>query len=461
MKSKAIQTYVAFVVLMAAAILGGQDWSVLTQFPWVSVVGFLALVVLGVLSESWALTITVGRSAGGSSITFLPLLASILLFGPTAAVLFMLVTGLVGEVFIRKKEKVRAVFNVAQYVVSTAAGGWAFTAVGGYPIAPTGALSPPSFAPQFIPFIAFGAVFLSVNHLAVSFAIALSQDLPFRRVWLRLIGRSGTNMVYDLALSPVAIGVAYLYVEFWVFGLFLFFWVLFFIRHLYATNLRLQQTNRDLVRALVKAIETRDPYTSGHSLRVSSLARRIAEGCGLSPRRVEWVETAALLHDIGKIEAVFTEILMKPTGLSREEREIIESHVTKGVELLSSISSFPDDVIDAVQHHHETYDGRGYPYGLRGEQIPIGARIISACDAIDAMLSDRPYRRALDLPEVRRQLIAYSGSQFDPNLVEVILRDDLLEAHAAELRQDRDLGRQERPSLDVLREQEGEAIGRG
>ncbi len=152
---------------------------------------------------------------------------------------------------------------------------------------------------------------------------------------------------------------------------------------------------------------------------------------------------------------------MKPTGLSREEREIIESHVTKGVELLSSISSFPDDVIDAVQHHHETYDGRGYPYGLRGEQIPIGARIISACDAIDAMLSDRPYRRALDLPEVRRQLIAYSGSQFDPNLVEVILRDDLLEAHAAELRQDRDLGRQERPSLDVLREQEGEAIGRG
>jgi hypothetical protein len=209
MKSKAIQTYVAFVVLMAAAILGGQDWSVLTQFPWVSVVGFLALVVLGVLSESWALTITVGRSAGGSSITFLPLLASILLFGP---------------VFIRKKEKVRAVFNVAQYVVSTAAGGWAFTAVGGYPIAPTGALSPPSFAPQFIPFIAFGAVFLSVNHLAVSFAIALSQDLPFRRVWLRLIGRSGTNMVYDLALSPVAIGVAYLYVEFWVFGLFLFFW---------------------------------------------------------------------------------------------------------------------------------------------------------------------------------------------------------------------------------------------
>jgi putative nucleotidyltransferase with HDIG domain len=461
MRSKAINIYVAFLVTCALAVLANHDWLAFSEFPWVSAYGFLALLILGFLSESWALTITVGRSAGGSSITFLPLLTSILLFGAPAAVIFMLFTGLVGEFLIRKKEPRRAIFNVAQYVVSTAVGGWAFAAVGGLAIAQTTASPAPPFSPQFIPFIAFGAVFLSINHLAVSLAIALSQDLPFSRVWLRLIGRSGTNMVYDLALSPVAIGVAYLYVEFWVFGLFLFFWVLFFIRHLYATNLRLQQTNRDLVRALVKAIETRDPYTSGHSLRVSALAKSIADGCGLSPRRVEWIETAALLHDIGKIEAVFTDILMKPSSLSAEEREIIESHVSKGVDLLKSISSFPDEVIDAVQHHHETYDGRGYPFGLKADEIPLGARIISACDAIDAMLSDRPYRKALELAEVKRQLIAYAGTQFDPGLVAIILEHDLLEAHAKELALDRALGRQEKPSLEALRQQEHEAISRG
>ena len=117
--------------------------------------------------------------------------------------------------------------------------------------------------------------------------------------------------------------------------------------------------------------------------------------------RIERIETAALLHDIGKIEAIYTEILKKPGDLSKEEREIIESHVTKGVELLTSLGSFPKEIIDAVRHHHEREDGKGYPDGIAGRQILLGARIIKVVDAIDAMLSDRPYRKALSIDELK------------------------------------------------------------
>ena len=144
-------------------------------------------------------------------------------------------------------------------------------------------------------------------------------------------------------------------------------------------------------------------------------------------------ETPALLDDIGKIESTYTDILSKPSGLTAEEREIIQSHVLKGVEVLEQLSSFSPEVIAAVRGHHERVDGKGYPDGLRGEQIPIGARVIKVCDAIDAMLSDRSYRRALTLEQVREQLVIYSGLQFDLDVVKAAIDGDVLEAHQAEI----------------------------
>jgi putative nucleotidyltransferase with HDIG domain len=145
------------------------------------------------------------------------------------------------------------------------------------------------------------------------------------------------------------------------------------------------------------------------------------------------VEAAALLHDIGKIDVIYENIIRKPSDLSPTERIVIESHVLKGVELLRSLSSFPEDVILSVRHHHEREDGRGYPDRLRGREIPIGAKIIKVCDAIDAMLSDRPYRKALSLSSVRHQLSQYAGTQFDARIVEIVVSSAVLERHAAEV----------------------------
>ena len=240
-------------------------------------------------------------------------------------------------------------------------------------------------------------------------------------------------MLYDLLISPVAFGIALLYIPLHAAGLLVAFLPLFFIRNSYFINLRLQQANKDLIKALVKAIETRDPYTSGHSLRVASLARDIAETLGLSQRQVAEVETAALLHDIGKIDAIYEDILRKPTDLSPSERSVIESHVIKGVELLRSLSSFPEEILSAVRHHHEREDGRGYPDRLRGAEIPIGSKIIKVCDAVDAMLSDRPYRKALTLQDVRNQLLRFSGTQFDGRVTEIVVSSSVLENHASEV----------------------------
>ena len=162
-------------------------------------------------------------------------------------------------------------------------------------------------------------------------------------------------------------------------------------------------------------------------------SRDITEALGLPQRQVEDVETAALLHDIGKIDAIYEEIIRKPSDLSSTERLVIESHVIKGVELLRTLSSFPEEILSAVRHHHEREDGRGYPDRLRGAKIPIGAKIIKVCDAIDAMLSDRPYRKALSLSDVRGQLSQYAGSQFDARVIEILVRGQILERHADEV----------------------------
>ncbi|NNM04637.1 MAG: HD-GYP domain-containing protein [Gemmatimonadetes bacterium] len=449
MKLSPIKVYVGITALLAVGALVFLDWSALQTFATFDFgaglseyrfhpgVGLLALIFLGLSAETGTLTITVVKSAGStSSIIFLPLLVSIVLFGSEATVLFIAVTGITAEFFLRKKELIRAVFNSSQYILSTFVAGLAWERFNsgalGVPDG-SGSLPQPDYLITTVAFVTFGFVFLILNHGAVSLAIALNERVRLRKVWLGLVGRTGTNLALDFLVSPIAIAVALLYLQLGVPGLFIIVLPLLFIRQAYLRILELERANRDLLTALVKAIETRDPYTSGHSLRVASLAVRIADAMGLSLKKQKDVERAAMLHDIGKIESTYTEILSKPSGLTPEEREVIQSHVLKGVEVLEQLSSFSPDVIAAVRGHHERVDGKGYPDKLRGDEIPLGARIIKVCDAIDAMLSDRSYRRALTLEQVREQLVIYSGSQFDLEVVKASITGDVLEAHQAEI----------------------------
>ena len=435
-----ITSYVSAVAVAAVALLAMLDWGALSMRSG-HIPGLIALVLLGLVSESLSVRTAVTGSGGTFTITFIPLLTGVILFGPDVAVLLFLSVGVVAEFAVHKKPAVKATFNSAQYVISASLGGFAYKllagteALGGQPGSET-LFSKPPIGPTalVVAFVGFGVVFLALNHALVAGAIALSRRSSFARVWSELVGPSGSNIFYDLLISPISIAVAYLYVSLEIWGLLIVILPMLFIRHFYLINFRLIRANQDLLRALVKAIETRDPYTSGHSMRVARLSRAIAKAMGLPQRRVDRIEQSALLHDIGKIDAIYTEILKKPDSLSSEERSIIESHVTKGVELLQTLSSVPAAVIADVRHHHERVDGKGYPDGLRGKDIPLGARIIKVSDAVDAMLSDRPYRNALDVETVRRELVLYSGSQFDEDVVKAIIDTDVLESHRAEVR---------------------------
>lgn len=432
MKLRVIHLYVALVCAAGVAVQSFLDWNVFAQLGGPHLLGLAALTALGVMSESLALTIKFGGSTGNTSITFIPLSACVLVFGAPSAVVFVLVLGVLAEFVIRKKEPLRAIFNVGQYVLSTALAGWVYSIGGGLPQA-VAVAETVTFQLQLVPFALFALTFMVTQHTLVAVAVAVSQRLSIRTVLIRMAGSSGTNILYDLLVSPIAVAVAFLYIEMGIWGLGMALLPLFFIRHSYLTNYRLQRANRDLLKALVKAIETRDPYTSGHSMRVARLARGIAERLGLSERQVDAVETAALLHDIGKIDAVFTGILRKTGGLSEEERAVIQSHVTHGVALLRNFASYSSEVLDAVRYHHERIDGSGYPEGLSGDAIPMAARIINTCDAIDAMLSDRPYRNALSVERVHAELMSGKGTQFDSRIVEAVVEGDLLWQHRAKV----------------------------
>lgn len=185
-------------------------------------------------------------------------------------------------------------------------------------------------------------------------------------------------------------------------------------------NMRLyeevERSYNEIILALAQAIEAKDPYTHGHVARVRTHACRLAKALNLPPDEIELISKAAILHDVGKI-SIPDGILMKPGSLTAEEFEIMKSHAENALHILKDIRSLPPRIIDIVLHHHERYDGKGYPHGLKGEEIPLGAQIIGVADTYDAMTSDRPYRKGFTPDEALRRMESASGTQFNPRLL--------------------------------------------
>lgn len=175
----------------------------------------------------------------------------------------------------------------------------------------------------------------------------------------------------------------------------------------------------EVLHALANAIEARDSYTRWHSFRVAEYSRMLARRLGRPEREVQLVHWAATVHDIGKI-GIPEEVLNKEGKLSAAERQIIQQHPLIGARILAPIGSFRR-LVPIVTHHHECFDGSGYPAGLRGEKIPLPSRVIMVADAFEAMTANRCYRKKRSDAEARAELMRHSGGQFDPQVVQALL----------------------------------------
>ncbi|HEV2815035.1 MAG TPA: HD-GYP domain-containing protein, partial [Solirubrobacteraceae bacterium] len=191
------------------------------------------------------------------------------------------------------------------------------------------------------------------------------------------------------------------------------------LRDLEQERSRAAQAYRAVVRSLAAALEARDGYTGEHSDAVHSLSVAVAKRLGLYPREVAEVEAVALLHDVGKI-GIPDQILHKPGPLTAEEWVLMREHPVIGERILRPLPGL-SDVATAVRHEHERWDGRGYPDGISGEDIPLASRIVLTCDAYNALVSDRPYRKRLSDATAEAELRRCAGTQFDPRVVQALL----------------------------------------
>lgn len=410
-------------------------WTVRDPFP-----GYWGLAVFIVLTLALDLTrIRLRGGEGTGSIAFMAIHAAGVIFGAFWGGVVVAVSTLWLQV-VRRSAIERAFFNVFQKTLSIVAAVTVYRWLGG-PVPPAYLLSAGETAFSTVltgvaAFLAGATVFILANSLAVSGALALSTGGSTIKIWknntLWMLG-------YDIPMSLLALVVAFLYMisdraqgasRLWfagAFGLAIFLRIVYgklsVLQGLYdeldKAHERLETSFREQLLMMVKSIEARDPYTSGHSRRVAKFSRALAEDLGLSAVEVDEIETAALLHDVGKIHAEFAPLLQKDGRLTQAEWELMKTHAAKSADLVALFSRFRGSVEDSVRHHHERWDGKGYPDGLSENEIPLGARVIMISDTIDAMTTDRPYRKALSFDVVVAELARFRGTQFDPSLVDV------------------------------------------
>jgi hypothetical protein len=407
-------------IAAASVVVGATVWEIRLDFPGWWPLG--AFVFVASLLEGLH---TQARLSAKGSLSFIMHMSAALLFGGWWAALVAAVSTLMGELA-RGNPAIKIIFNVSQRILTVALAALVYQALGGqFPPAyliTGGVLASEAVQRDLGLFFIFAAVYFLVNASAVNSVVVLSSGRAFREVWN--MNTRGV-LVYDLGASALAVMVAWLYTRFDVWlgfgslGLIGIIVPIVAVRHVYGLYHQLQDSGQELLQVMVKAIEARDPYTSGHSLRVSEMSRAIAVELGLPAREIEQVETAALLHDVGKIHEEFAPLLRKEARLTPEETALMQTHSTRSADLVGIISKFRGFIQDSVRHHHERWDGQGYPDGLSGKAIPLASRIILISDTIDAMTTDRPYRKRLSLDVVIAELQKCKGTQFDPSLVEV------------------------------------------
>jgi len=272
--------------------------------------------------------------------------------------------------------------------------------------------------------VAVGATFAAINLFLVVVTVSLREKAPISRVWSVAIGNILPGLITLVPLGWLMSQVA-LKVSIW--AALLFMAPLLLARYSFMKYAETRNLFFGTVSALSQAIDAKDGFTRGHADRVSRIAGALAREMRLGEHQIEQIELAGLLHDIGKI-GVEDRILMKPDRLEADEQELMRRHPIYGASILEPSAALRP-LVPLVLYHHERFDGTGYPEGLRGDEIPLGSRIIIVADAYEAMTSDRIYRKSIGHEAAMQQLNRHKSVQFDPDVVRAL--EKLLERRGA------------------------------
>jgi HD-GYP domain-containing protein (c-di-GMP phosphodiesterase class II) len=379
----------------------------------------ITMAILGVAAEMLSYEHVKGAATG--SISLIPFAAAGLCTPTWASVAAIGLGASVVQVLCRR-HWIKGIFNVAQMVLGLSLAVLVYRAAGGVAAVDRAGLS--LFTALRVGILPAGLLLstvILVNTATVSGVVAIVQQRSVVEIW-----KATTLPTAPLTLltSFLTFYLAWLYSGLGPAGAIGLAIPLLGVRQLFRTTVELTKVTEELLDLMVAAIEARDPYTSGHSQRVSHASKIIAKAIGLRPGEVERVGVAALLHDVGKIDEAFAPILAKEGRLTPEEWETMKRHPIRSAELVGLLSSLKD-VVPAVRNHHENWDGTGYPDGLKANAIPQASRIIMFADTLDAMTTDRPYRKALTMEEAKAEIIKFRGRQFDPDICDRIVTPEV------------------------------------
>ncbi len=405
--SRVALLYIGAVVVLPVALVAKGPF---TGLSWQYVV-FLGILVI--VSESRATQLRQGQLTWSSSSA--AMLASVVLVGPVGAA----IVGACTALGLRRGPSVlQRVFNTSMYALSAYLAGRAFLALGGQ----VGLPDENSFPGIIWPFAGAALVHVAANHGLLSGVLWLTRG---QRSSAALgdqgvsAGLTGRLLLSDLGYAAYGLLIAALWSVVGPFAPLLVLIPLFVARWAVAQFAEQQKAYEATVGALCQAVETKDFYTRGHSDRVSRGSVMIAREIGMRGDRVEAIRYAGMLHDVGKL-GVPTKVLQKTGKLTEEEYAAIQLHPMRGLDIVREIG-FLDEALAGIMHHHERIDGRGYPMGLAGDEIPEFARVLAVADAFDSMTSTRSYRGARPVDEAIEELRKWSGTQFDPAFVDAFV----------------------------------------
>jgi diguanylate cyclase (GGDEF)-like protein/putative nucleotidyltransferase with HDIG domain len=415
----AVRIYVGLVITAGAVLLVVLGPRATFQDPLL----FAVLLLLSAITSAFKVSLPLDNSGSTMSISYAVDFAALILLGPHETMLISVASAW-SQCTFRMKAKnpvYRTLFSMAVLAITVQVSGWVFLALGGVP----GVLgSVPQIAK---PLVGAATAYFVCNTLLIAVAIGLSARQSILAVWNQNFLWSAPSYFVGAAVA-VAAEWALLGSGIWV--------ALLLAAPLYLTyrtykvylgriddERRHVQEMADLhlatIEALALAIDAKDQTAQSHIRRVQAYAAAIARTLGMPDSEIQGVKTAALLHDIGKL-AVPEHILSKPGPLTQEEFQKIRIHPQVGAEIISAVP-FPYPVAPLILSHHERWDGKGYPQGLKGEEIPVGARILSVVDYFDALTSDRPYHKAMTHDAAIALLQQESGKALDPNLVRLFI----------------------------------------